>query len=268
MDMQQFEPMSTGQILDRTFRLYRSNFVRFLAIVAIVEVPIGLTAMLWQAVLHEEIIAPRTTGWLVLVFLGLVGRNLSHGALIKSVSESYLGKEATVGESYRFVLPKLGTLIWATILVGVIGAAGLGLFIVPGVVLLVMLSMTTPAIVLEKLKATKAMRRSMALVKGNMGKVFLIVLVTVSIDMIVGYAFRSGGRLLAGAVAGSDLTMTVVIVGAFSIAGEALPLPISATAAILLYYDLRIRKEGFDLEMLAQSLGVDTAAADEQAPTE
>ena len=45
-------------------------------------------------------------------------------------------------------------------------------------------------------------------------------------------------------------------------------MPIGAAASILLYYDLRIRKEGFDLDMLAQSLGLETAAADEQAPIE
>jgi hypothetical protein len=40
-------------------------------------------------------------------------------------------------------------------------------------------------------------------------------------------------------------------------------MPISATAMVLLYYDLRIRKEGFDLEMLAQSMASGTASANE-----
>jgi hypothetical protein len=36
--------------------------------------------------------------------------------------------------------------------------------------------------------------------------------------------------------------------------GQILAIPISTAASILLYYDLRIRKEGFDLQMLAQSM--------------
>ena len=40
-----------------------------------------------------------------------------------------------------------------------------------------------------------------------------------------------------------------------SVVGQILVAPIGATAYILLYYDLRIRKEGFDLQMLASSIG-------------
>ena len=46
-----------------------------------------------------------------------------------------------------------------------------------------------------------------------------------------------------------------MVTGLFEIAGTILATPISAVAFILLYYDLRIRKEGFDLEMLSQTLG-------------
>ena len=43
-----FEPMSVGLILDRTFFLYRKNFVRFIAIVAVVQIPVGLFQLLLQ----------------------------------------------------------------------------------------------------------------------------------------------------------------------------------------------------------------------------
>jgi hypothetical protein len=83
--------------------------------------------------------------------------------------------------------------------------------------------------------------------------------------MIVNHIFRFGGGLLAGAVPGSNATAAVVIPQVFAIAAEVLVMPIGAASSILLYYDLRIRKEGFDLEMLAQSLGLETGATDEQA---
>ena len=45
MEGHEFRPMDVGQILDRTFRLYRDNFVRFIAIVALVQVPVALLSI-------------------------------------------------------------------------------------------------------------------------------------------------------------------------------------------------------------------------------
>jgi hypothetical protein len=49
-------------------------------------------------------------------------------------------------------------------------------------------------------------------------------------------------------------TAGVAIIQLFTVVGTVLVTPISSAATILLYYDLRIRKEGFDLEQLAQRL--------------
>ena len=272
MEMQQFEPMSTGQILDKTFRLYKSNFVRFLAVVAVIQVPLGLIAMLLQSVMlqspGESAAVFALIGGLVLVFFAVVGRNLCNGALMKSVSESYLGKEATVSEAYRFVLPKLGTLIWASILVALIVAAGFILLIVPGVIFSLIYAITIPAIVLEGVKARQGMGRSRSLVKGNLGKVFAILFVVTVLGLIVGSVFGFVAQMLVTLTVEPTTSTAIVIKQVFSIASEVLVMPIGAAASILLYYDLRIRKEGFDLDMLAQSLGLETAAADEQAPIE
>ena len=37
-----FEPMSVGEIIDRTFKIYKSNFLRIVAIVAVIQIPLGL----------------------------------------------------------------------------------------------------------------------------------------------------------------------------------------------------------------------------------
>ena len=42
----QFEPMGVGRILDRSFSMYRKNFVRFLTIVAVVQIPMALVGLL------------------------------------------------------------------------------------------------------------------------------------------------------------------------------------------------------------------------------
>jgi hypothetical protein len=154
MATRDFVPMSVGGILDRTFTIYRENFVRLLAIVAVVYVPIGLINALSISVLFsgtagtmefqeamegggppaEAMDFPSPSpglmlaglgGLLIGILLSVVGTNLASGALLRSVSEYYLGRETTVGEAYRFVLPKLGTIIWAGVLVAIVVLLGL-----------------------------------------------------------------------------------------------------------------------------------------------
>ncbi len=274
MTTQQFEPMSSGQILDKVFRLYKENFVRFIATVAIIQVPLALITMIWLATVVAQIRTgePSTAGLIVgplaLTFLSIVGQSLCNGALIKSISESYLGNEVTVSESYRFILPKLGTLIWASILVGLVVMVGFVLLIVPGIIFLLVYYLTIPAIVLENLKARQGMGRSKLLVKGNLGKVFVIGLVVILIGIIVGQVFEYLGGFLVQAAAVTDLKTSILIGQMSSLIGQVLVMPIGAAAVILLYYDMRIRKEGFDLEMLAKSLGTEGAVSDEQPPVQ
>ncbi|GMU21583.1 MAG: hypothetical protein AMXMBFR13_16750 [Phycisphaerae bacterium] len=270
MSTPQFQPMSVGQILDQTFRLYREHFVRFFTIVAVVYVPVGLLSILLIALVFQEttqITVDQQTGAIdasgvvasmittgAIALLAMVGTQLCNGALIKNVSEAYLGRQSSVGEAYRFVLPKIGTLIWASFLVGVVVMIGFILLIVPGVIFALWFALTTPAIVAENLKASRGMSRSKVLASGNLGKIFGTLFIVAVISWIVQVLFQWGGGLLTGGISDTPLA-AVVLTQVFSIIGQIVAMPIGATAMILLYYDLRIRKEGFDLEMMAQSLG-------------
>ena len=51
------------------------------------------------------------------------------------------------------------------------------------------------------------------------------------------------------------LTVATFVSQSAGVLARILSAPIGAAAYVLLYYDLRIRKEGFDLQMLAQSVG-------------
>ena len=292
MDAQRFEPMSVGQILDGAFKLYQKNFVRFIAIVAVAYVPIGLINFVGYSVMgfstpktlftvdsgsessghtglkfktemgkpiDPDRVSPGRTaiGFLFVAaggILSIFAYYLCGGALMKSVSEAYLGKEATVGEAYRFVWPKLGWLIAGFSLVGLTVLLGLVLFIVPGIIFSLWYALTGQVIVLENCRATKGMSRSKALTSGNLGKVFVVGLVAGLIVLVISGVVNGAVGMMGFAVARSSTTASLFLTQLGSVAGEVLALPISSAAMILLYYDLRIRKEGFDLEMLAKSL--------------
>jgi len=262
----EFVPMSVGQILDRTFKLYRENFVRFVAIIAVVHVPVALLGAVTGAAIQGAYAGLAVLTGLVTVFLAVVGQSLGNAALLKSVSESYLGNEVTVGEAYRFVLPKIFTVIWAGIMVGIITTIGFVLLVVPGVIFALWLYLTIPAIVVENLKASRGMSRSKSLVSGNLGKVFGVAFVVFLIGAILGALFQWVGSVVVGPIGGESPSLGVFIGQVFSVVGQVLAAPIGATASILLYYDLRIRKEAFDLEMLANSMGAGGEESDAVAP--
>jgi len=298
-----FEPMSIGQVLDGTFRIYKSNFVRFIAIVAIIQVPLGLFQIVSQSLLVSGMLSetqeatpmvlPTDAGGMEgfkdsaggklpaygegdpydnggsgvnigLVIGGIVGAIIAglafifgtilcQAALTKSISEHYLGNDISVGEAYKSVTPKIWTLMGAGILVSLVVFGGMMLLIVPGIIFSLWFALTTPAIIAENTKAKEAMGRSRELARGNLGKIFSVLFLTSIIagiiGMIISVPFAIFSRL-----AGPGVFSTVVSqIG--SISGNILAAPISAAAAILLYYDLRIRKEGFDLEMLANEIG-------------
>ena len=262
----EFVPMSVGQVLDRTFKLYKESFLRYVAIVAVVQVPITLLALLLIGMIGgtfaanngeagEEMAVATIIGAVITLFLSIVASALCQGALCKSVSESYLGREVSVGEAYKFALPKLWTLIVAAIMVGLSVMGGMILLIVPGIIFALWLLLTTPVIMIENTKATKAMGRSKFLVSGNLGKAFILAFCVLAITWILGMLFGLIATAIAKPMAGGNAMASMLIQQFGSMIGQILAAPIASAAYILFYYDLRIRKEAFDLEMLAKSIG-------------
>jgi len=268
MPATQFQPMSIGQILDQAFRIFRQNFVQFVTIVAVVEVPLILLQVLAlmgvqpavaeDGTVHPEAIATRMVVVLISVLLLLIGRGLINAVLLKSVSESYLGNEVSVGQAYGFVWPKLGRIIWASIAYGVVVGVGLLLLVVPGVLFMLWYSLLVPVIVMESMATGAAFKRSKTLVRGNLGKVFLLTFLLAVIGAI------AGG--LCGGIAAIVAPKSQLTSGLANLIAQILVAPLSSAAMVLLYYDMRIRKEGFDLEMLAKQFGSGEAPADAHTP--
>jgi len=269
MQAHDFEPMSIGGILDRTFRIYKDSFIRFITIVAVIQVPIALLAIISTSAFQRGVpVRQQDSGYTVMVtgILALLGQALCSGALTKSVSESYLGNEISVGQAYRFVLPKVLTLILAGICVGLVVGLGFLLLLVPGIIFSLWFALTTPAIIVEDLNATKGMSRSKALASGNLGKIFSVVFLVWLLAMVVLMSAGYAGGFLGSIVFPSNVMLNVFLNQLVSVIAKILIAPIGATAYILLYYDLRIRKEGFDLQMLAESIGSGQGATNVDQP--
>ncbi len=115
-------------------------------------------------------------------------------------------------------------------------------------------------LLVEGLRGRKALGRSFELVKGRWWKTFGTLIVGFILAAIISTLMQ--GVFLIGMVFGEDNDAVVLVLSAIAgIVGLAVSTPFQAALLTVLYFDLRVRKEGFDLELLAQEIGAAVPAA-------
>lgn len=251
--MPRMEPADVGGLLDRVFKMYLGNFAQMVGTLAIVYVPYVAITMFWQRVLMRE----GSAGGMVLGLLGVfvwafVFMPLATGAITYAVSEQYLGRRISIGQSYSRAAGHLGTIVGSGFLVGMVVLLGLILFIVPGILFILSYAVVIPVVVIEGLGATASMERSKSLAQGHRGRVFLVLLVLWFLSILLGIGVAIGAATVFGpARLGQPQPLGAE---AFQNLVGLLTAPLGTIAAVILYYDLRVRKEGFDLEMLSRAM--------------
>ncbi len=238
-------PRNLGDILSETFRIYGRNFLRLLAIVAIVEVVLGILAFFLltpMGVGDRPELLPQFIIIAVVLLAGyIVAYPLMVGALIYAISEQHFQQPVSIGRGYHFAWGRIGALIGATILAGlaVVVMAATIIGIPAAIYFSVRWAFVCQVVLLEGLGPIAALSRSSALVKGNWWRVLGIMLVVGIIAAVI-----------------SSILGTIPRVG--SIIGGILSTPVAITGATLLYYDLRVRKEEYTLETLSGELHLKT----------
>jgi len=268
-------PLRVGEILDVAIKVYRANFKTLIKAVVVIIAPVQvLNALLNSSVRSvtdraNSFTATGTTvgfrgsdvaavilAGLAIALLGVVAAQLASAASFRAVSEAYLGEEADWRRSLRFALSRLRPLLWLALLHALVIGIGFVLFVVPGVYLYGALAVATPVLLFEDVRGTKALRRSRELVRTRWWSTAGAVLAASILVSIVGAAVSG---VLVGAVVGSHGNQLVsdilgVIAGT---ASSMVTTPFLAAVIVVLYFDLCVRKEGFDLLLLAQRMGVD-----------
>ena len=245
--MHQLRPLSLGEILDGALAIFRSNFITLVSIAIICQ---GIPAVMNTYVTLAGGLLEQPIIGIVAVVLGAFGGLLAAGAIVHVISEAYLGHEETVGDALHFALSKIWQLFIAGLVKYLLLSIGFIFFVVPGIIIACGYAVVAQVVVLEELRApTDALSRSWQLTKGFKGKAFglgLVVFVMIYIPiMVVGVFTVMIPAAQTILVAGAQLVSLVIY-------------PVIACAFTLLYYDLRVRKEAFDLEHLSRQLGLET----------
>lgn len=208
------------------------------------------------------------------------------GATTFAVSEIYLGRAVTISQVYGRMRGRIGALLVLLLLVGIrVGgvafagllvsgiAIGIGSVASPvlggllafafllatfGVCLFMTLryGVSVPALMIEGLPAGAAIRRSIELTEGRLGRVFLLVLCATLVTYAAVVLFQGpflGAAMMAGleTTTGFWLNVAGAVTGTI---GTTLTTPFMIIGLALIYYDARIREEGFDLELTLAAL--------------
>lgn len=271
IEQQRIPERSLGQVISESFAVYGKNFWRFVGLIALVHVPAKLLALI------------PSNGVIMFAVIGLISTIvlvISYGAAIYYVGSQYVTNNVSVKTCYDRVWWRVLslsivavviaaiTLPWYYVSVITAGAAVgdesvpsmaglLGIIPLAILVIIAIYAVFTPqAVIMEGLKPIAAFKRSFTLVKGSWLRIFGVVAVIMSIGAGLGFVIQIPFAEASHAVGLSNTSLAARgFTVAAGLATSFIVLPVIFSGITLLYYDVRVRKERYDLLQLSRELG-------------
>ncbi len=311
-------PLTTSELIDRGFILYRTHFTGFLLLALLGQIApllsqIAVTASGLNPSQNEVLDQP----WQAVEKVGLImGISLLAQVVAFAfevvatffIGDAYLGKIPSVGDSLKKLSLCFGRSIWTCLLsrlvIGltfifpalamtaaylyalyyppveflsllVFGGLALILFVLsmaPVLVVFMRLMVTVPALALEGLGGWKAIQRSSTLVRFDPGlgifywgemrlsflllPLFIIELLILSLTSLPLVLFQVSESIRHGATGqiATPPDSTLILSQILTYLAGSVIWSLYPIATTLFYYDVRIRREGYDLEIMAQNL--------------
>jgi hypothetical protein len=270
-------PMSLGEVLDRTFNLYKSYFWLFAGITAMPFLVLLFVNVLTAAIqtsklpgIHFPQSAAGSVGFFAGAMLGAIFFGLlylfllgaAQAATVFAVSDLYLHRTPSLRDCYKRVGAKAFRVIVILILVFLVSFVGFICLVVPGFILLARTSLAVPVSMLEGSKSIRSVERSMELTKGHALQMLLIFIMVWVIASVVAAIFQFPLLIFVFNAARTHHAVSFSVLFLQHLCGfisQVVAAPIGTIAFSLMYYNLRVRKEAFDIQHLMASMG--TAAA-------
>ncbi|MGQ0538914.1 MAG: hypothetical protein ACT4R6_08230 [Gemmatimonadaceae bacterium] len=244
-----YRPRSVTEIIDAAFQLFRRDALRYILICGAAYAPF----LLFQLVFFTPGDVSITGGFLgVLSYVaGFVAFAFMSAALVRLSSEAYLGREMEIAAALTDVLPRVPAILASTLLRIVLVALATLAFVIPGFWMFARTFALTPVIVLERGSVSEAYARSTRLSEGRKLAILGCYALAYLIFYVITLAFGVAGGILGGSVILALITSVATVI----------IYPVIGIMEMILYYDARIRAEGYDVELMTQALGVHAARA-------
>ncbi|MEM2995563.1 MAG: hypothetical protein QXI91_06095 [Candidatus Bathyarchaeia archaeon] len=244
--------LSVGEILSSTFNLYLSNFIQFFlpfliagiimglsnyAITSFFTLPPAPSPRASEEELLSWIIDFLSTFIIMMALLFLVSwivGTITAGTVVKYASDQIEQKSSSLSISFKYAMSKFPSLLIAQFIVGLLVVVGLFLFIIGGIIVAIVFSLTFPAVIIEQRGVFESLSRSKKLVSNRWMKIFALMLILGIITVIVG---------VVASVSTIPLNTIHPIVGSLvSSIISAFISPIFPIATVYLYYAMVARE--------------------------
>jgi hypothetical protein len=266
------------EIIDEGVRAVRRDIGLYMAVAAFTVIPVRLIAAMlstlftpfnpldpftYYRVGAHAAITTSVSATIAITFAvslaSLAITTLGTGALVTVAGLRTLGQPCTIGAAYAQARRRYWSLLGASLLsqLALVGIVVFSVFVASPIAVWLFVSwhLAPQAIVLEGRRATAGLGRSFGLVRGSWWR-FAMFLVLIGVLQLYATAIPGGIGLLIGEFTESkDLlggSAGIFVLAAFSALIDLLMTPITVTVATLFFTDLRIRKEGFDVDILLQ----------------
>jgi uncharacterized membrane protein len=235
-------PFRIGVVLSKAFSVYGSKLGNFLLLTFVPLIPVLAITLMALAGPQGGPQAPNIAllGG-VSVILTFILEIVAQATTVYGAFQQMGGRPFTITQSLNFglrrALPVLGTALLAALFMGLAAM----LLVFPGIIVFCMLYVAVPACVIERLGVIASLNRSAALTRGYRWQIFGLLLLVTVIVLIISFVIPFVVTLLAGALWGRLVSFGwLVIAGSFR-----------AVLVSVVYHDLRVAKEGVDIDNLA-----------------
>jgi hypothetical protein len=252
-------PMGLMELAVHCLRISLRNLPMLLALAAVLLGPIlilmAIGGILLFSAASMEATALRDVLGLILIILSVLGYVTLFGyfyaAVTLAVSLDVIGLKAGPIQILRRLRGTVGIqILGTTFLQSLAVLGGLLLLIIPGIVFFVRFAFAIPVVTLERVAYASAMHRSRELIKGQWWRLFGALLFFLMITYIGSFIL---GRIFSVPIAMLGVTWKEAYNIGYSLASLVL-MPVSFAYPVLLYYDLRIRKEPINIEPIREAV--------------
>ena len=236
-----FVVRETSELVRETFRVYRAGFRSFLLIALILQAPLIPLSFVSQDDLSAITILS--------IAVSLILSSLAKGAMVCAVSQSYLERPIKIGHCFGRAWARVLSLILSTgaFVLAIIGAAVTIIGIPLAIYLAIVWFFASETIMIERKGPLTSLWHSQALVKGRFWHISAIGIMFLLIALAGIVAASTVSILLDAASPALGNLASIAVITAL--------VPIMWIGATLAYYDLRIRKDNYTIEDLAQEMG-------------
>jgi hypothetical protein len=250
------KPLSFGEVLDGSFKIFRGNLGLFLTVALVFNGPTVLVSA-WLRIAQQGVPAGKLpSGYGMAMLVILAASLLLWGTMTAAAVQVVTNEPTSLGKSFSRFARILGPAVVGAFLLFIFTGLFALLLLIPGIIYFLGRGLFLPVLLVEGGKGGASLKRSKQLVgkirKGRMDRMFGASLVF----GVLSWALIWGIGLLIPA--GLKTTFAGAVLGLLP---QIVLAPLLPIAYVLIYFDARIRDEGYDLELRAKEAGAGAAPA-------